>query len=166
MYGDNYKTLTKQRRHFHRSSIDFKSFFLVPFANISSYLFCQTSAFSTDKVKTAWEFLDDACKAQHLRGVGEEKRHPSRQSSVLISNSSIWPISAVSILLSVSSHIFLLNVFKLKTMLFSGIQVRLPLRTMKRPISLSRRRNKGKILATRQKCELPFIYLVKRKEDK
>ena len=144
------------------------SHFFLLFANTSSYLFSRTSVFPMDKVKTAWEFLNDVCKAQHLRGAGEERRHPSRQSSVLMSNSSIWPISAVSLLLSVSTHIFLLNVFKLETMLFSGIQVRLPLRTKKRLISLSRRRNKGNILATRQKCELPFLYLVKkkRKEDK
>lgn len=37
---------------------------------------------------------------------------------------------------------------------------------MKRLISLSRRRNKGNILATRQKCELPFLYLVKKKKKK
>ena len=129
-------------------------------------MFCQTSVFPMDKVKTAWEFLNDVCKAQHLRGAGEPRRHPSRQSSLLMNNSSIWPISAVSLLLSVSTHIFLLNVFKLETMLFSDIQVRLPLRTMKRLISLSRRRNKGNILATRQKCDLPFLYLVKKKKER
>lgn len=142
LHGDNWKPLINRKSISKNSGCKSVLFSL---QNIHSYLFCQTCFFPVAKAKTSWHYLGDGYKELLFKICWKnlKKRHLSKQSSVSCKSVPFdqYRLSAFHCL---SFHIVPLNVVKLKTLPFSGIGVRLPLRMMKRLISLAKRGNKGK----------------------